>query len=386
MFQRFRAGLLAAAILVPCLAPAAFADIKAFNAAVTAGDYKTAATEAETAWRTWNKSDKDTALVAREFGFAAYISGRYDLAKQFGQFLVEQGASLPAPDAEPATSAVLLRAADFALSGGDAEAAALREALLARSRNGGADMTTVLAWERLYRAGWSKGDWGNTERDAAAAAEFFKRAPSLLIRQRGAEVVGAAAAYRVERRNDTADRNRAYFAMADAHDAVSADINRFSDPAVRKQLWPLKWASEAWAYAMEAYLESSDRQVGSHISSRLKPRDLVQPDYEQYPEDEATRSLRVCEGGFQGRKLTYPSSKAFDGQVGSVIARMETDASGKVTDVEVLAAVPAEVFAEGVVATLKTWTYKPTKKASGSSCRLNFRNHTYKVRFYITGG
>jgi hypothetical protein len=384
MFQQLRKTLTAIAATAILAAPA-FADIQAFNAAIARNDYKAAAAEAEVVWKTWDRADKETALVAREFGYAAYMAGRYDLATQFGQFLVEQGAALPAPDKEPATSAVLLRTAEFSLSPGDVEAAALREALSARERQDGIDMTSVLGWERLYRARWTKGAWGEAERDAAAAAEFFKRAPSLLVRQRNAEVLRATAAFAVERMNDTTERNRAYFLIADTHDALSGDINRIDDPAVLKQLWPLKWTSEAWAYAMESYLGSSDRQVGSIISSELKPRKLVQPDYAQYPEDGAMRSLPVCDGDFQGRKIVYPPSKAYQGQVGSVIARMETDTSGKVVNVEVLAAVPGEVFAKGVASTLKTWTYKASKKAAGASCRLNYRNHTYKVRFYING-
>jgi TonB family protein len=368
-----------------CLAAPAFADINAFNAAVTRGDYKTAAAEAETIWKTWDTADSQTALVAREFGYAAYVSGRYDLAKQFGQFLVDKGATLATPDKEPATSRVLLRAAEFSLSDGDAQAKALREALQARGRENGVDMTSVLGWERLYRSSWAKGAWGDAERDATAAAELLKRAPSLLVRQRTAEVLKSTAAFMVERLGDSTQRNRAYFIMADTHDAIVGDINLFTDHAVRQQLWSLKWATEAWAYAMESYLDSSDRQVGSNISTKLKPRDLVQASVVQHPEEEATRSIPVCDGAFQGKKVTYPPSKAFKGQVGSVIARMETDATGKVVNVEVLAAVPAEAFADGVVAALKTWTYKPSKKSAGASCRLNYLNHAYKVRFYING-
>jgi hypothetical protein len=91
----------------------AFADVKAYNAAVKAGDYKTAAAEAETIWQTWDKQSPDTALMAREFGFAALVSGRNDLAQTFGAFLVQQGKLLHTPDDQPATSAVLKAVADF---------------------------------------------------------------------------------------------------------------------------------------------------------------------------------------------------------------------------------------------------------------------------------
>ena len=51
IFRSVVALACAAALTVP-----AFADIKAFNAAVKAGDYKTAAAEAEATWKTWDKS------------------------------------------------------------------------------------------------------------------------------------------------------------------------------------------------------------------------------------------------------------------------------------------------------------------------------------------
>ena len=52
------------------IASPAVADIKAFNAAVKAGDYKTAAAEAKSTWAAFDKTSPDTASVAREFGFA----------------------------------------------------------------------------------------------------------------------------------------------------------------------------------------------------------------------------------------------------------------------------------------------------------------------------
>src|SRR6185503_11214122 len=76
----------------------AFADMKAFNAAVKAGDYKTAAAEAKATWPTWNKSDPDTATVAREFGFVSYVAGDFAAAREYGAFLKEQGATLSKPD------------------------------------------------------------------------------------------------------------------------------------------------------------------------------------------------------------------------------------------------------------------------------------------------
>jgi TonB family protein len=382
-FSAILRSLFAAAFAAMIAAPAA-ADIKAFNAAVRAGDYKTAAAEAEGIWKTWNTADAQTALMAREFGFAAFISGRNDLALQFGQFLVDKGATLPTPDDQPATSAVLHRAASFKVKSGEPERQALRQALITRSAADGLDMTSVLAWEVLYVADWNAGDWANVEIDALAAAEFFGRAPkNLQHRQRRAELTAAAGMFLQGRNRVTKGRNDYYDRMVDVHNAIVGDIDAAASESDRKLLWPLKWQAQAWSMAMWSYLTSSYAQIGSNISTKVEARPLAQPSRAQYAEDPANAHLPVCEGRFDGKKLTYPSSKAFQGIVGAVIARMEVGLDGKVADVELLAAVPAESFGESVVKTLRTWTFKPDKSADTSKCRLNSRNRMYSVTFMM---
>jgi len=366
-----------------CIATPAFADVKAFNAAVKAGDYKTAAAEAETTWKTWDTSSGQTALLAREFGFAALIAGRNDLARQFGQFLVEKGASLATPDDQPLTSAVLFRIADFRIGKSDTQRSALRDALFARSGAPGLDITAVVSWEALYVADWNGGDWDNAAKDAAGAAEFMSRdAKNMLVRQRSAELQAASAMFVGGRNRVTKGKNDYYDAMANVHDRIVGDIDAAAGQAARDQLWPMKWRSEAWAIAIESYLTSSYEQVGSNISSALNARPLLQPKFAQYPEDPASAQLPACGGEFEGKKLRYPENKAYKGLVGSVIVRLETGADGKVTDVEVLAAVPGEGFAAKMIETLETWTFKPNA-ANAGACRLNSRNRNYKVSFRI---
>jgi TonB family protein len=366
-----------------CMAPAAFADLKAFNAAVRAGDYKQAAAEAEATWKAWDTADPQTALLAREFGFAALVSGRYDLARQFGEFLVQKGATLPTPDDQPAVSAVLFRVADFKLKSRDEERQALREALNSRNAAAGVDMTSVLSWEALYVGDWNAGDWTNAQADSAAAAEFMKRQSALLPRRRDAEIVKAAASFLHGRSRITKGRNDYYDAMADVHDAIVADINAATTPGARDPLFEAKWKAEAWTLAISSYLESFYTQVGSNISTALEPRPIQQPRFAQHPDDAAAGQQPLCEGKFEGRKLVYPPSRAYQGLVGAVIARLETDASGKVTNTEVLAAVPLKTFSDQVVRTMSTWTYKPAKGVNTSSCRLNSRNRIFRVTFHM---
>ena len=377
------AVLAVVAIAAALLASASFADLKAFNEAVRAGDFKTAASEAELTWKTWDTSDEQTALLAREFGFAALVSGRYDLARQFGEFLVQKGATLPTPDDLPAVSAVFFRVADLKLKDGGAERQALREALNARNAASGLDMTSVLSWEALYIADWNAGDLENAEADSSEAAEFFKRQSTLVHRQREAEIVKAAASFLRGRSRITKGRNDFHDAIADVHDAIVSDINAATLPNARDALFEAKWKAEAWALAIASYLDSSYTQIGSSISTAREPRRLLQPQFAQHPEDPAVAQQPLCEGKFDGRKLVYPSNKQYQGLVGSVIARMETDASGKVIHTEVLAAVPLKSFSDQVVRTMNTWSYKPAKGVDTSSCRLNSHNHTFRVIFRI---
>jgi hypothetical protein len=51
--------------LPDCLRRRGAGGHEAFNAAVTAGDHKTASTEAREIWKTWDKSKADTAFMAR---------------------------------------------------------------------------------------------------------------------------------------------------------------------------------------------------------------------------------------------------------------------------------------------------------------------------------
>lgn len=363
---------------------AAHADIKAFNAAVKASDYKTAAAQAEDIWKTWDTTDEQTAVLAREFGFAALVAGRNDLAHRFGEFLVQKGATLKTPDDQPVISAVLYRVADFKLKKGDAERAALRSALVARNGVAGVDMTSVLSWEALYVADWNAGDWEGLIADGTAAAEYFKRQPGpLLNRQRDAEVFAASGKFLSGHNRLTKGRNDFYVGMADLHDAIVGDINAAASASMRKELYEAKWKAEAWALAIESYLASTYAQTGSLISSALQTRELLKPVNPPYAEDATNAQMPMCEGKFEGRKLVYPGNKQFKGLVAGVIAHMETDATGKVTKAEVLAAVPTEGFSDYVVETAKTWTFKPAAGVDTSACGLNSRNRVFRVMFTI---
>jgi hypothetical protein len=278
------------------------------------------------------------------------------------------------------TSAVLFRVADFKIRRGEKERTALRNALMVRSGAPGADMTSVLSWEVLYIGDWNAADWPNAVADADAAVSFFRREKSLLVYQRKAEVHSAASSFVGSRSRITQGRNDLYDTLADVHDRIVGDLDATGSQALRNQLWPLKWKAEAWAIAVESFINSSYEQVGSNISTRLRPRPLLSPKLGQFPEEPS--SLPVCRGSFEGAKLVYPESKSYEG-VGALIAQLETADDGKVVNVQVLAAIPDENFVSNMIRTMETWTYKPDAGVAPGSCRLNSRNRVFKVSFRL---
>lgn len=155
-------------------AESAVADIAAFNAAIKANDYKTAAVEAKAIWPAFDKSDRDTAPVARMFGLASYMGGDYGAAHDFGVFLQASGASLATPDDMPATSAVLLAAADYRLNPVKGRSA-LQAALKAREEKPTTDAITILAAEALFVGDRQSGAWEKLESSATMAAELIGR-------------------------------------------------------------------------------------------------------------------------------------------------------------------------------------------------------------------
>ncbi|MET0568655.1 MAG: hypothetical protein ABWZ74_06215, partial [Hyphomicrobiaceae bacterium] len=79
-----------AAVMVFGVSTSAFADIKAYNAAVQRGDIAAAATEAEAVWQTLDKTKPNTVVIARDFAFTAMRAGRTAAALVFARWLVTE--------------------------------------------------------------------------------------------------------------------------------------------------------------------------------------------------------------------------------------------------------------------------------------------------------
>lgn len=375
MQKRYLFRGLIAAIAAASLAGSAFADITAFNAAVKAGDYKTAAAEAKTIWAGWDKSKPDTAVLAREFGFASYVSGDYAGAQAYGQFLKDNGATLPTPDDQPATSRVLLAASSFRLKSDDGTRKELLDAVKAREAAPGLDTTSLLAAEALYKSDWAAGRFIAASESGMLAYRIISRGGEVLA-PRALEGRSTAATAAFLGGRDQQD----YGLIMDTHDAIVAAIDAAKDPKRRQSLVNLGFNMEAWGHATFQFFDSAE-QIGSSIPVKIKRRTFSQPQYSYFPDEETTPPGNLCQIDINERAINYPQSSAFGGTVGAVIFKMDVDAEGRITDIEPLASVPARQFVEAVQDAAPR--LKATRSGGAPGCSLARENTVMTFVFRI---
>ncbi|MEP7211266.1 MAG: hypothetical protein ABI740_10550 [Alphaproteobacteria bacterium] len=372
----FKQSVAAIVIGLACLAVApAFADIKAYNDAVRAGDYKTAAAEAKGVWTTFDKSSPDAAAVAREFGFSSYLAGDYAAAHDYGQFLKDKGPTLPTPDDQPVVSAVLLAAADYRLDPKSARDE-LSDALVARAMMPGRDNISVLAAEALYNGDWNSAAWSKSIKSADLAAGLIERAgPALRPRFYRARISGAAAEFLAS------PTPRDWQLMADIHDAIIDDINATADPAARDALARQLYSATTWLTALHTFVHSNAHQTGSHISVEVKERKLKELTAPLFPDVADPRP--VCKGRATLGNFNYPSAAEFRGLPGAVLLKLDFDDAGKVSHAEVLGSVPSDIFANALVKASPGFRWVPDERQNLKACRLRRNNYMLSVEFLI---
>jgi TonB family protein len=351
------------------------ADIAAFNAAVKAGDYKAAAAETATIWPGFDKTSPDTAVAAREFGFANLVAGDYAAARDFGLFLRDHGPTLEKPDGQPAASAVLLALADYRL---DAKTAhdELLAALQARAARPGLDNISLMATEVLYRGDWAAGAWSKAEKSADLAATLLDRGgPSVKVRADRARVTAAAAQFMASPSAQDIE------VMETVFEAIADDIDKTTDPRNRAALGREMFQAFTWLNAIDTAISSYTQQTGSIIPTAVKRRQLKYPAQPVFPDDKDP--LPVCAGEFDLDNFRYPASAEFRGMAGAVTMKFDTDDSGHVVKAEVLGSVPVDIFADALVKASPRFRWVPKQADIKGKCRLRRHNYIYTVVFQI---
>jgi TonB family protein len=367
--RRLALAFAAIAALSGLFATPALADVKAYNQAVSKGDFAAAIGFAEELWPAFDKTLPDTAVIAREFAFTGMRAKQPEKAQAFARWLTAEGPRLPTPDADPQVANVLLQWSLLGPKPDTKHRKALGDALTAWVDSGrmAGPVIPLAASVALYGYEWESGEWKDVQRDGVVTLRIANM------------IAGADAAYLQEsvKLNMLAakfieDKDAdGFMEIADYHDALMKRMGPI--PAGAKdeddRLYPLDMKAHAWMDSIEAILG-----LRANDADTKRKRD-----YKRVTERKAGLANRC--GGIcmpeplppgqlphcalatwdQTPPISYPTQARYRGIVGTTIIKVATDATGTVTDAKVLAAVPSDVFPEKTIATVLKWKLQVSK-------------------------
>lgn len=340
----------------------AHADIRAFNAAVQAGDYRAALTEADATWSTLDQAS--AAVAAREFAWVAMLAGDPNRALAYTRFLVEQGATLEVPDKSPEVSRVLHAWASMEVSDTSGARGALLAALNARAIKAGRDLITPRAAQALHSRAWAMGDWPQAEAAAQLAVRFLddlgaSQSPARFEAAR----TRAMAAYM---RSNSLD---AYAALYDNADALHRLIATTPAGYVRDRLAGEYFAALAWGDAIYGGLSpAKQRQTTNRrftIGAGLPAMgELLYP----ASGDPAQPRCRIVLA--KTSSPGFPYVARFKELAGQVTYALDVRPDGTFANARLLAASPSEDFVEATQSVMTSWRWKLDAGQTAASCRM----------------
>lgn len=366
------------AITVALIALPARADIKSYNAAMQQGDYKAAAAAAASTWPTLDKSRKDYAVIAREFGFAACLAGDFAAARNYGEAAVAASSALGEDPVLRSGSEVVLRLAEFRLDPDDATRDALFDALERRAALPGVDMVTYVAVTGLTTHDFEEGLWPR----AVASASLGER----LTRAGGPEYATEALRFGLNAR--VAEYlNRKHIAAFDAMEAhrrtVIEAIAAYPEDQGDEDIVRLFYETEAWLATLRTHLIALGKFRGEHRRKEAALAEESDPTVIKAMARIAPQKPGVCPVVRANEpNLTYPSSALFRGMVGTVMLRMELNAQGGVENPQVIASVPIQHFGDAVLAVANELKYVASDDAP-PGCTLAQKDVVLSVQFRI---
>jgi TonB family protein len=339
------------------IAGTAAADIKSFNAAMKAKDYKAAAAEAATTWPTLDKSRKDLAVIAREFGFAAYLSGDFAGAKIYGEAaLTASRAQGEAPELQMG-SETLTRLAEHRMAPSEATRDKMYAVLAARTEHPGVDLVSYFAADEALAFDFKRGDWKDAMASAGVGSKLSGNGGAFyLVQHLRFDLFASVARYMIDKEQP------AYDDLDVLHQRVIDAINAAESDEAAKPLETVYWDIRAWREAL-----------GNHLAGRrkLKVPEAAAP-HEMRMRSVNDRAVRLLDLGAEDKpcQLTidmkrnpqYPKSALYKGLIGVVILRVDVDAQGKSLKPEILGAVPDKIFGDAVMRSVKDLRHLPGEK------------------------
>lgn len=350
----------------------AFADIRAFNDAMQAKDYKKAAAEASSTWAALDKSRADLSVIANEFGFAALMASDYESARTFATAALAGNG-----DTEFRIGAeVLLRFAEFKLTPAAATRDKLLAALEASATLPGIDLVSFLGINALVSYDVQADSWRAAKVSAALGEDLTSRGKSKpSVENLTFGLIRASSTYATN--PDMASYNE----LVALKDKVFAAIDSAATDEEATKFEPLYWQLHAWETSAEAQLKSNqDFRKFKAAESQRPPRAgirAVRLKLQPPPPD-------ACKLGAPtlSRPIGYPTGALENGVAGAVAVKVDVDESGGVSNTRILAAVPQRYFGDAVLAGAERIKFSKAPDAA-PGCSLAQKDMVFTYVFEI---
>ena len=361
----------AVAIAAICCALPAFADIKSFNAAMQAKDYRKAAAEAATTWSTLDKGRADLPIIANEFGFAALMATDFESARTFATAaLAGNGDNAFRMGAE-----LLLRLSEFKLAPSGATRDKLQTALEASATLPGIDLVSYIGVNALVTYDVESDSWRAAQVSAALGENLTGRGKGKpTVENLTFGLIRASARYAINRNMESYDDLVALNAKVfDAIEGAATD-----EEAAKFE--PVYWQLRAWEYSAEAQLKSNQDFRRFKADNTDAPPKLVRA---------ARLNLQPpppgsCKLGppTLSKPIAYPPGALENGVAGAVVVKVDVEESGAITNMRVLAAVPQRYFGDAVVKAADRIKFTKAPDAP-SGCTLVQKDKVFNYIFSI---
>jgi hypothetical protein len=348
------ATLIAALACLTAIAVPAHADLRTFNTAISAGDFKSASTIAAQTWPQLDKTDPDIAVIAREFAWASMLAGEPTRAQSYTSFLVGRSSTLPPNDPAVVTWRILDAWAAFAIRPTRDTRRALADALQLRTAFVGKDIISLRAAQALFRDLWSAGLWRDASSIAGTGAHIARDFGRGFLDVYYQLETGRLAAAFLDR---TSSEAAVY--LGDLAKLVYEDAMAARDPELKERLVRIFFSADAWAEATRLRLRAKPPNgPDATIPSRLTPA----PGDPALPECQITR-LET------NRELQFPPNRKFEGWPAFATYRLKLTEGGNFSEAILMGAAPhTDLYVIG--AALSEWRWRFAGPLQPPNCRL----------------
>jgi hypothetical protein len=359
-----RTTLAALAALALGLGAPAWADIRAFNEAVEAGDYGGAVLAAAETWPAVDRSSPDAAGIAREFGWIAMLAEEPSAALVYARFLVEEGPRLAHPDPSPAVSRVLLDWASLDAAVSPLARSQLLASLNARGAITGRDLISVRAAQALHIEAWRAGDWAQAGTAAELGLRFLdeigvSQSPARFQLRRGMAVSAFMRAKSPE----------AYNAVYDVAEEIHDLIIATPEGAIRDRLASEYFAATGWGDVMYSALGTRQRSTPDRrLTAGANRRSIAELLYPA-PGDMSLPRCRVTLAR-NFRQPGFPFNARFKDFGGVAVYALSVEPGGLFSEPRLLVSAPHDGMAAAVEDVIGSWRWRIDGGAQPPACRM----------------